>query len=249
MAGHSAYSNIKHRKGAQDAKKAKIFTKIAREIIVACKTGLPEPENNPRLRAAMQAARAANMTNDRINSAIKQGTGAQDTDNFEEMRYEGYGPGGVAIIVDCLSDNRNRTAGEVRAVFTKCGGNMGADGSVSFGFTRVGLFEYPAEKASADDMLEAAIEAGADDCESNEFVHSITCKPEDFSSVREGLVAKYGEADTARLSWKAQNLTAVDAEKAQSLLKMIDILEDNDDVQFVTTNADIPDEVMEKLSA
>jgi len=249
MAGHSAYSNIKHRKGAQDAKRAKVFTKIAREIIVACKSGLPEPENNPRLRAAMQAARAVNMTNDRINSAIKQGSGNQDTNNFEEMRYEGYGPGGVAVIVDCLSDNRNRTGGDVRAAFTKNGGNMGADGSVAFGFERVGLFEFPNEKASADDMLEAAIEAGADDCESNEFAHAIICKPDDFSSVREALVAKYGEADIARLSWKALNLCAVDAEKAATLIKLIDALEDNDDVQFVTTNADISDEVMEKLSA
>lgn len=249
MAGHSQYANIKHRKGAQDAKKAKIFTKIAREIIVACKTGLPEPENNPRLRAAIQAARAANMTNDRIASAIKQGSGAQDGDNYEEIRYEGYGPGGVAIIVDCLSDNRNRTASDVRSLFTKYAGNLGSDGSVSFGFDRVGLFEYPADKASADDMLEAAIEAGADDCQSNEFVHSITCKPDDFSAVRDGLVAKFGEADTARLSWVAQNLCAVDEDKAATLIKLIDALEDNDDVQFVTTNADISEEVLERLSA
>ena len=249
MAGHSAYSNIKHRKGAQDAKRAKVFTKIAREIIVAVKSGLPEPESNPRLRAAIQAARAVNMTNDRINSAIKQGSGNQDTDNYEEMRYEGYGPGGVAVIVDCLSNNRNRTGGDVRSMFTKAGCTMGADGSVSFGFDRVGLFEYPAEKASADDMLEAAIEAGADDCESDEFMHSITCKPDDFSSVRDGLVAKFGEADTARLSWKAQNLCPVDLEKATSLMKLIDALEDNDDVQFVTTNADISDEVMESLAS
>jgi YebC/PmpR family DNA-binding regulatory protein len=248
MAGHSAYSNIKHRKGAQDAKRAKVFTKIAREIIVAVKSGLPEPESNPRLRAAIQAARAVNMTNDRINSAIKQGSGAQDTDNYEEMRYEGYGAGGVAVIVDCLSNNRNRTGGDVRSMFTKYGGNMGADGSVSFGFDRIGLFEYPAEKASADEMLDAAIEAGADDCQSDEFVHSISCKPDDFSSVREALVAKFGEADTARLSWKAQNLCPVDAEKAATLLKMIDALEDNDDVQFVTTNADISDEIMESLA-
>jgi len=248
MAGHSAYSNIKHRKGAQDAKRAKVFTKIAREIIVACKSGMPEPENNPRLRAAIQAARAVNMTNDRIASAMKQGAGAQDSDNYEEIRYEGYGPAGVAIIVDCLSDNRNRTASDVRSTFTKYAGNLGSDGSVAFSFERVGLFEYPTDKASADSMLEAAIEAGADDCESDEFIHSITCKPDDFNVVRDGLVEKFGEADTARLSWVAKNLCAVDEDKAATLMKLIDALEDNDDVQFVTTNADISDEEMEKLA-
>lgn len=248
MAGHSKFANIKHRKGAQDAKRAKAFTKLAREIIVAVKSGMPEPENNPRLRAAIQAARAMNMTNDRINSAIKQGSGSQDGDDYIDIRYEGYGPGGVAIIVDCLSDNRNRTASDVRSTFTKYGGNMGETGSVSFGFDQVGLFEYPADKASADDMLEAAIEAGADDCESDEYVHSIICKPDDFSTVRDALAENFGDADTARLSWKAQNLCPLDEGKAESLMKLVDVLEDNDDVQFVTTNADISDEIMEKLA-
>ncbi len=249
MAGHSKFANIKHRKGAQDAKRAKLFTKLAREIIVSVKSGMPEPENNPRLRAAIAAARSKNMTNDRINSAVKQGAGNTDGDNYEEIRYEGYGPGGVAVIVDCLSDNRNRTASDVRSTFTKYGGNMGETGSVAFSFDQVGLFEYPADKASADEILEAAIDGGADDCESDEFIHSITCKPDDFSTVRDALSEKFGDADTGRLSWLAQNMCEVDEGKAESLMKMIDVLEDNDDVQFITTNADISDEIMEKLSA
>lgn len=249
MAGHSKFANIKHRKGAQDKKRAKVFTKLAREIIVAVKSGMPEPENNPRLRAAMAAARAQNMPNDRINSAIKQGIGNQDSDNFEDMRYEGYGPGGVAIIIDALTDNRNRTAGDVRSTFTKNGGNLGESGSVQFSFEQVGLIEYPADKASEDDMLEAAIEAGADDCASDEFMHSITCKPDDFSTVRDAMEAKFGEAETGRLSWKPNNTVELDEPAASTLLKLVEALEDNDDVQYVVTNADISDEIIEKLAS
>ncbi|PIR31746.1 MAG: YebC/PmpR family DNA-binding transcriptional regulator [Alphaproteobacteria bacterium CG11_big_fil_rev_8_21_14_0_20_44_7] len=248
MAGHSKFANIKHRKGAQDAKRAKAFTKLAREIIVSVKTGMPEPENNPRLRSAIAAARAMNMTNDRIHSAIKQGMGNQPGDDYEEMRYEGYGPKGIAVIVEALTNNRNRTASEVRSAFTKHGGNLGETGSVAFSFEQVGLIEYPAATASEEEMLEAAIEAGADNCESDEFVHSITCKPDDFSAVRGALEEKFGEAETGRLSWNPANTVEADEDTATSLMKLVETLEDNDDVQYVVTNADISDEIMEKLA-
>lgn len=249
MAGHSKFANIKHRKGAQDKKRSKAFTKLAREIIVAVKSGMPEPENNPRLRGAISAARAMNMPKDRINSAIKQGMGNQDGDNYEEIRYEGYGIGGVAVIVETLTDNRNRTVTDVRTAFTKLAGNLGESGSVAFGFEQVGLIEYPAEKASEDEMLDAAIEAGADDVESGEFMHSITCKSDDFNVVRDALAEKFGDAETGRLSWVPHNDISIDESQAETLLKMIDVLEDLDDVQFVVTNADISDEVMEKLAS
>lgn len=249
MAGHSKFANIKHRKGAQDKKRAKIFTKLAREIIVAVKSGMPEPENNPRLRGAISAARAQNMPNDRINSAIKQGQGPQDSDNYEEMRYEGYGPNGIAIIIEALTDNRNRTATDVRTAFTKNGGNLGESGSVAFSFERIGLIEYPIEKASEDEILEAAIEAGADDCETSEFMHSISCKPDDFNIVRDALAEKFGDAETGRLSWKPVNTVEANEETATKLFNLVEALEDLDDVQYVDTNADISDEIAEKLAS
>lgn len=248
MAGHSKFANIKHRKGAQDKKRAKAFTKLAREIIVAVKSGMPEPENNPRLRGAMAAARAMNMPNDRINSAIKQGQGNQDGDNYEDIRYEGYGVNGVAVIVETLTDNRNRTVTDVRTAFSKNGGNLGDSGSVAFSFEQVGLIEYPTEVASEDDMLEAAIEAGADNCESGEVMHSVTCKPDDFNVVRDALAEKFGDAETGRLSWIPNNTVDLNKDQATTLLGMVDILEDLDDVQFVVTNAEISDEVMEQLA-
>lgn len=247
MAGHSKWANIKHRKAGQDAKKAKIFNKLAREIEVAAKFG-PDPDANPRLRGAISAARGQNMTNDRIQNAIKKGSGqAGEGVNYDEIRYEGYASGGVALIVECLTDNRNRTAAEVRTAFTKHGGNMGETGSVSFMFDKVGQIIYPADKGSADDVFEAALEAGAEECESDEFMHEITCAPDNFNEVRDALQTTLGDAETAHLTWKAQNLVAVDKEQAEKIMKVVDTLEDNDDVQQVCGNYDIPDEVAEQL--
>ena len=249
MAGHSQFKNIMHRKGAQDAKRAKKFTKIIREIITAAKSGLPDPNSNPRLRAAIQAARVENMPRDKIENAIKRGSGAADTENYEEIRYEGYGPGGVAVIVEALSDNRNRTASEVRAAFTKYGGNLGETGSVNFMFDRVGLITYPLSAASEDAMLEAAIEAGAENCESSETGHSITTTVEGFIDVREALEKSFSAPESAKLTWLPKNTTPINEEQAKSLLKMIDVLEDSDDVQEVFSNFDISADIIEKLSA
>lgn len=248
MAGHSQFKNIMHRKGRQDAKRAKVFTKLAREITVAAKIGGPDPSMNARLRGAIVAARAQNMPKDNIERSIKKASGDEDA-NFEEVRYEGYGPGGVAIIVEALTDNRNRTASEVRAAFTKHGGNLGETGSVSFMFERVGLINYPADVANADDMFEAALEAGAQDVESSSGGHEITCEPDDFSDVRESLVEQFGEPETGRLDWKPQNSVEVEEDSAGTLIKMLDVLEDNDDVQRVAANFDISEDVMERLSA
>jgi len=249
MAGHSKFKNIMHRKGRQDAKRAKVFSKLIRELTVAAKSGLPDPDMNPRLRTAITAAKSANMPGDTMNRAIKKGSGDDDDTNYEEIRYEGYGPGGVAIIAEALTDNRNRTAGEVRAAFTKFGGAMGETGSVSFMFDRVGLIVYGAGAASADDMFEVALEVGAGDVESTEAGHEVTCDPDDFSTVRDGLEAKFGDAEDARLDWKPQNSVAVDEIAAETLLKFLDVLEDNDDVQRVAANFDIADDVLERLSA
>ena len=248
MAGHSHASNVAVRKGKADKARSKIFTKIAREIIVAAKTGSPDPATNPRLRAAISSARAANMTNDRIKSAIAQGSGPAIGDDYEEIRYEGYGPGGVALIVQALSDNRNRTASEVRSSFTKLGGNLGETNSVAYNFEKVGLIEYPASVASGDEMLEAVIEAGADDCESGAEAHIIYCKPESLNEVREALAKKFGDAANSNFSWKPLNTIPVTLETAETLLKLIEALEDSDDVQYVVTNADFPDDVMAKLA-
>lgn len=249
MAGHSQFKNIMYRKGAQDAKRAKIFTKIIREIIVAAKSGLPDPNANPRLRAAIQAAREENMPKDKIENALKKAAGAGDTENYEEIRYEGYGIGGVAVIVEALSDNRNRTAADVRSLFTKYGGNMGETGSVSFMFDRVGQIRYPLAKASEEAMLEAAIEAGAENCETNGDAHEVTCPTDDLHAVREALVAKFGEPESAKFVWVPKTTTSVSEEHAQTLLKMIDALEDNDDVQNVWANFEVSEEVLAKLSA
>ncbi len=249
MAGHSHASNVAVRKGKADKARSKIFTKIAREIIVAVKAGAPDPDTNPRLRAAISAARAANMPNDRIKSAISQGTGANKGDDYKEMRYEGYGPGGIAIIVQSLSDNPNRTASDVRSTFTKYSGNLGETNSVAFSFEKVGLVEYPAEKATADDMLEAVIDAGADDCESSAAVHRIYCKPEALNAVRDALNKKYGDAETARFSWKPTNTVPATLETAQTLIKLIEALEELDDVQYVETNVDISETIMQQLAS
>ena len=250
MAGHSQFKNIMHRKGAQDAKRSKIFNKLAREITVAAKSGLPDPAANPRLRAAILAARAQNMPRDRIDRAVKQGTpGGGDDANYEEVRYEGYGPGGVALIVEALTDNRNRTASEVRSSFTKYGGSLGETNSVSFMFNRVGAIYYPASAADADTMFEVALEAGADNVESDENGHEVTSTVESFGAVRDALEAKFGGAESARLTWRPLNTVAPSEDAAASLLKLLDVLEDNDDVQVVEGNFDISDELMQKLTA
>jgi len=249
MAGHSKWKNIMYRKGAQDAKRAKQFTKVGREIAVAARSGLPDPEHNPRLRAAVAAARAVNMGKDAVDRAIKRAAGGEDNTDYQEMRYEGYGPGGIALIVEALTDNRNRTASEVRSAFNKGGGAMGETGSVAFMFERLGQVVYPADKGDFETMFEAALEAGATDVQSDEESHTIICAPEDFGQVSGALQDRFGDAQSAGLIWQAQNTIELDEEKAASLLKLIDALEDNDDVQTVSANFEIADDVMERLVA
>ncbi|WP_025826886.1 YebC/PmpR family DNA-binding transcriptional regulator [Acetobacter okinawensis] len=249
MAGHSQFKNIMHRKGAQDAKRAKQFGKIIRELTVATRSGLPDPNSNPRLRAAIVAAREVNMPKDTIERAIKKASGGAGGDDYVEMRYEGYGPAGVAVIVEALTDNRNRTASEVRAAFSKSGGSMGETNSVSFMFRRLGVIAYPASVASEDDMLEAAIEAGAENVVSTDTTHEVTCEVESFFAVKDALEARFGEAESAKLDWRPENTVTLDEEKARSLFKFLDVLEDNDDVQNVYANFDLPDDLAEKLSA
>ena len=248
MAGHSQFKNILHRKGRQDAVRSKMFSKLAREITVAVKGGLPDPTMNARLRLAIQNAKAQSMPKDNIERAIKKGSGA-DGENYEAVRYEGYGPGGVAVIVEALTDNRNRTASNVRSTFTKAGGALGETGSVSFSFDRVGEISYKLSAGDADTVMEAAIEAGAEDVTTDEDGHYITCGFEDIGEVSKALEATLGEADTVKAIWRAQNTVPVDEERAQSLMKLIDTLEDDDDVQNVYTNFEVSDEVMAKLSA
>ena len=249
MAGHSQFKNIMYRKGAQDAKRAKVFTKIIRELTVAAKTGQADPNANPRLRAAMIAARQANMPRDTMERAIKRGAGGEDNTAYDEVRYEGYGPAGIAIIIEALTDNRNRTASEVRALFSKAGGNLGETNSVSFMFERKGVIVYAAKVASADAMFEAGLEAGADNVESDGTSHEVTCAVDDFSTVRDALEAKFGEAQEAKLQWRPLNTTMVDDDTAESLMKLIDALEDNDDVQNVLANYEVSEETLQRLSA
>ncbi len=248
MAGHSQFKNIMYRKGAQDKKRAKIFTKIIRELTTAARIS-SDPEANPRLRQAILAARNANMPKDTMERAVKRGAGGEDTADYVEVRYEGYGPGGVAVIVEALTDNRNRTAGEIRAAFTKHGGNLGETNSVSFMFDRVGLIRYPKSSINYDTLFEAALEAGAHDIVSSDKSFEIECTLEDFASVRDGLMAKFGDPESAELIWKPQTTAPVDEEKGASVLKLIDVLEDNDDVQTVFANFEMSDEVMEKLAS
>lgn len=249
MAGHSQFKNIMHKKGRADAKRAKIFTKLGREIQVAAKLSGGNPDFNPRLRAAISAARAENMPNDRIKKSIDAGLGVGDTADYVEIRYEGYAPNGVAVIVEALTDNKNRTASEVRAAFTKFGGNLGETGSVGFMFDRLGQIIYPADKATADVMFEAALEAGADNVDSTEDGHEITTSPEGFIAVRDAMEAKFGEAQSAGLIWKPNVMAEVDADVARTILKMVDALEDSDDVQAVITNFEVSEEDMKKLAA
>lgn len=248
MAGHSQFKNIMHRKGRQDAVRSKMFSKLAREITVAAKTGMPDPAMNPRLRLAIQNAKSQSMPKDNIERAIKKASGG-DAENYEEVRYEGYGPGGVAVIVEALTDNRNRTASSVRSTFSKAGGALGETGSVSFSFDRVGEITYKLAAGDADTMMEAAIEAGAEDVTTDEDGHTIICGFEDIGEVSKALEDKLGEAETVKAIWKPQNTVPVDEEKAQSLMKLIDTLEDDDDVQNVYSNFEVSDEVLAKLSA
>lgn len=249
MAGHSHFANIKHKKGAADKKKAKIFTKIAREIIVAAKSGLPDPNSNPRLRLAIANARAVDMPRDRIEGAIKKATSPVDTENYDNMRYEGYAPGGIAIIIEALTDNRNRTASDVRSTFTKFEGNLGETGSVNFMFDKIAEIKYPKAKAADDAMFEAAIEAGADNCESDELYHVITVSPDNFAPAQKFLTEKFGDAEQSGIVWKAKDLIDIDLEKAEAVEKLIERLEDLDDVQNVFSNHTFSDEVAEKLAA
>ena len=248
MAGHSKWANIQHRKGRQDAARSKLFSKLSKEITVAAKMGDPDPEKNPRLRMAVKYAKSNSVPKDVIDRAIKNST-AGDWEDYEEIRYEGYGPGGVAVIVEAMTDNRNRTASNVRSTFTKNGGNLGETGSVGFMFERKGEVIYPAEVGDADTVMMAAIEAGAEDVESSEDGHTIWCADTDLNDVSTGLEAELGESESTKLVWKPTTTTELDLEGMQKLMKLIDALEDDDDVQRVTSNFEASDEVMAQLAA
>ena len=248
MAGHSQFKNIMHRKGKQDKVRSKLFGKLAREITVSAKLGLPDPAFNPRLRAAIIEARAENMPKDNIERAVKKASGS-DTESYDEIRYEGYAPGGIAVIVEALTDNRNRTAGEVRAIFTKAGGNLAETGAVSFMFDHVGAVEYDAKVASADAMLEAAIDAGAEDVASSEDGHQVFTTVDTLNEVAKALEAKFGEPRKASLTWKPQNTIAVDDEAGEKILKLIETLDDSEDVQNVYANFEVSDALVAKMSA
>ena len=248
MAGHSQFKNIMHRKGRQDAKRARVFTRLLREIQSAARNGLPDPSANPRLRSALQAAKAANVPKDNIERAIKRGAGAEG-ESYDEVRYEGYGPGGVAVIVETLTDNRNRTAAEMRAAFSKLGGSLGETHSVSFQFDRVGEIRYDAETADPERVLEAAIEAGAEDVQSSADGHEIVCAPDDLATVRDALEARLGPPEEARLGWRPQTVVPVGGDQAETLFRLLDLLDDNDDVQRVVANFEVAEEELLRLTA
>lgn len=243
MSGHSKWSTIKHKKAGKDQKRAKEFSKLTKEIQVAAGLGQPDPDSNPRLRAALTAARKQGVPKDKIETAIKKGSGIIDGEHYEEMRYEGYSAGGVAVIIEALTDNKNRTAGNVRSIFTKAGGNLGETGSVNFMFDYVGMIEYKAEVASSDQVFEEAAMAGADDVESEEETHLIICSPESLIEVRDVLEKKFGEAESSKFGWRPKEAMELDLEKAEKVIKLIDNLEEDDDVQEVYGNFTIPDEV------
>lgn len=249
MAGHSQFKNIMYRKGAQDKKRAKLFAKLGRELQVAAKAGGADASANPRLRSAIAAARSANMPKDNIERAIKKGAGGSDDTNFEEVRYEGYGPGGIAVIVEALTDNRNRTASELRAAFSKNGGNLAETGAVSFMFDRVGEIRYGSDIGDDDTMFEAALEAGAEDVQSGAEGHEITCAAEDLHAVVGQLSEQFGDPASAALVWRPQSTVAVGDGDASTLLSLLDVLDDNDDVQTVSANYEIEDETLERLTA
>jgi YebC/PmpR family DNA-binding regulatory protein len=246
MAGHSKYKNIMYRKGAQDKKRSAMFSKLSREITVAAKMGAPDPDMNARLRAAVNAAKAQSMPKDNIQRSIDKASAA-DSENYEDVRYEGFGPGGVSLVVEALTDNRNRTATNVRTAFAKNGGNLGASGSVTHGFSRLGLIEYPASAGDAETVFEAAIEAGAEDVESDEGGHEIWTAVDDLHEVARALEAALGEAESVKLAWRAQTPVAVGESEAEQLLRLVETLEEDDDVQTVWGNYELSDEVLEKL--
>ena len=246
MAGHSKWANIQHRKGRQDAARSKLFSKLSKEITVAAKMGDPDPEKNPRLRLAVKEAKSNSVPKDVIDRAIKKAVGG-DAETYDEIRYEGYGPNGVAVIVEAMTDNRNRTASTVRSTFSKNGGNLGETGSVSFMFERKGEVTYPAEVGDADTVMMAAIEAGAEDVESSDDGHIIWCADTDLNDVSNALEAELGESDSTKLIWKPVTTTEMDLEGMEKLMKLIDALEDDDDVQRVTANFEASDEVLDQL--
>lgn len=246
MAGHSKWANIQHRKGRQDAVRSKLFSKLAKEITVAAKMGDPDPDKNPRLRLAVKEAKSVSVPKDVIERAINKATGG-DAENYDEIRYEGYGPEGVALIVEAMTDNRNRTASSVRSIFAKAGGNLAETGAVSFMFDRMGLVSYPVSAGSADQVFEAAIEAGAEDVESTDEGHEIYCAASDLNDVSNALEAALGESESSKLIWKPNVLTPLELEGAEKLMKLIAALEDDDDVQNVTANFDISDDILEQL--
>ncbi len=246
MAGHSKWANIQHRKGRQDAARSKLFSKLAKEITVAAKMGDPDPEKNPRLRLAVKEAKSQSVPKDVIERAIKKSQGG-DAENYDEIRYEGYGPAGVAVIVEAMTDNRNRTASNVRSIFSKSGGNLAETGAVSFMFERKGLVTYPADVGDADTVMMAAIEAGAEDVESSEDGHEIYCADTDLNEVSNALEAELGESESSKLIWKPNTTTELDLDGAEKLMRLIEALEDDDDVQNVTANFDISDEIMAQL--
>ena len=249
MAGHSQFKNIMHRKGAQDARRARQFTRLIREISVAAREGQPDPESNPRLRSAIAAARGANMPRDNIERAIRRSAGGPGGPSYEPVRYEGYGPGGAALIVETLTDNRNRTTSAVRTAFTKHGGNLGEANSVSFLFDRVGSIRFAAAAAIAEDMLEAAVEAGAHECDSNADGHEVTCPPDDLHRVARSLEERFGAPESAQLAWVPLSTVAVDDDRAAPLFKLMETLEEDDDVQAVSSNFEVSDDVLTRLSA
>jgi len=246
MAGHSKWANIQHRKGRQDAARSKLFSKLSKEITVAARMGDPDPDKNPRLRLAVKEAKSVSVPKDVIDRAIKKSQAA-DGDDYEEIRYEGYGPGGVAVIVEAMTDNRNRTASTVRSTFSKCGGNLGETGSVGFMFDRKGEVVYPASIGSSDDVMMAAIEAGAEDVDSSADGHTVWCADTDLNEVSTALEAALGESDATRLVWRATTSTEMDLDGMQKLMRLVDALEDDDDIQRVTTNFEASDEVMDQL--
>lgn len=247
MAGHSKWANIQHRKGRQDAKRSKMFSKLSKEITIAAKMGAPDPEFNPRLRLAIQAAKSQSMPKDNIDRAIKKSTNADEA-SFEEIRYEGFGPAGIGVIVEALTDNRNRAASDIRSIFTKSGGNLGETGSVSFMFDRVGFIQFSADAGSEDDVMEAAIDAGADDVVSGSDGHEVYCAPDQLAEVARNLEGKLGEPQTAKLIWRPQNEIEVTGDKVENVMKLMNTLDDCDDVQNVYSNFDISDEEMERLA-
>ena len=246
MAGHSKWANIQHRKGRQDAVRSKLFSKLAKEITVAAKMGDPDPEKNPRLRLAVKEAKSVSVPKDVIERAIKKSQGG-DAESYDEIRYEGYGPGGVAVIVEAMTDNRNRTASTVRSTFTRCGGSLGETGSVSFMFDRMGQILFPLAAGDEDAVMMAALEAGAEDVESNEDGHAIFCLDSDLNEVSNALEVALGEAESAKLIWRPQTTTPLDLEGMEKLMKLIETLEDDDDIQRVTANFEVTDEVMAAL--